>query len=69
MRLHVALAFGRTSYFEQAVPPEPFEHGVRMPIRTGQDGLVRVPDGPGLGVDLDDTTIEQATIALVTASA
>lgn len=67
--LHVALAFGRTSYFEQAVPPEPFEHGVRAPIRTGQDGLVRVPDGPGLGVDLDDAAIEQATIALVTASA
>ena len=36
--LQVALAFGRTSYFEQAVPPEPFEHGVRTPIRTGQDG-------------------------------
>jgi L-alanine-DL-glutamate epimerase-like enolase superfamily enzyme len=67
--LQVALAFGRTSYFEQAVPPEPFEHGVRDPIRTGQDGLVHPPDGPGLGVELDDEAIEDATISLVTASA
>lgn len=67
--LHVALAFGRTTYFEQAVPPEPFEHGVRAPIRTGQDGLVHPPEGAGLGVELDDGDIEEATIALVTASA
>ena len=67
--LHVALAFGRTSYFEQAVPPEPFEHGVRTPIRTGQDGSVHPPDAPGLGIALDDDAIDDATIALVTASA
>lgn len=67
--LHVASAFGRTSYFEQAVPEAPFEHGVRTPIRTGQDGLVHAPDGPGLGIELDDAAIEDATIALVTASA
>jgi L-alanine-DL-glutamate epimerase-like enolase superfamily enzyme len=67
--LHTALAFGRTTYFEQAVPPEPFEHGVRRPIRTGADGLVHAPGGPGLGVELDDAAIEEATIALATASA
>jgi L-alanine-DL-glutamate epimerase-like enolase superfamily enzyme len=67
--LHTALAFGRTTFFEQAVPPEPFEHGVRQPIRTGEDGLVHAPDGPGLGVELDDAAVEDATIALVTASA
>lgn len=67
--LHVALAFGRTTYFEQAMPPEPFEHGVREPIRTGLDGLVHGPEGPGLGVELDDRAVDDATIALVTASA
>jgi L-alanine-DL-glutamate epimerase-like enolase superfamily enzyme len=67
--LHTALAFGRTTYFEQAVPPEPFEHGVRQPIRTEADGLVHAPDGPGLGVELDDAAVEEATIALATASA
>jgi L-alanine-DL-glutamate epimerase-like enolase superfamily enzyme len=67
--LHTALAFGRTTYFEQAVPPEPFEHGVVRPIRTGADGLVHAPEGPGLGVELDDPAVDHATIALVTASA
>jgi L-alanine-DL-glutamate epimerase-like enolase superfamily enzyme len=67
--LHTALAFGRTTYFEQAVPPEPFEHGVRTTIRTGDDGLVHAPDGPGLGIEIDDRAVEQATIALASASA
>ncbi len=66
--LHTALAFGRTTYFEQAVPPEPFEHGVRTTIRTEHDGLVHAPDGPGLGIEIDDTAVEQATIALVTSA-
>jgi L-alanine-DL-glutamate epimerase-like enolase superfamily enzyme len=67
--LHVALAFGRTTYFEQAVPPEPFEHAVRDPIRTSSDGVVHAPSGPGLGIELDDRAIRDATIALATASA
>jgi L-alanine-DL-glutamate epimerase-like enolase superfamily enzyme len=67
--LHVPLAFGRTSFFEKAVPPEPFEHGVRRPLRTGQDGLVHAPEGPGLGIELDDETIDDATIAVATAVA
>ena len=64
--LHTALAFGRTTYFEQAVPPEPFEHGVRNQIRTGADGCVRVPEGPGLGIDLDDDAVAAATLDIVT---
>ena len=65
--LHTALAFGRTTYFEQAVPTEPFEHGVGNPIRTGRDGCVRVPDGPGLGIDLDDEAVAAATLDIVRA--
>ena len=60
--LHVALAFGRTSYFEQAVPMEPFAYGAVDPIVTSADGTVHLPAGPGLGVDLDDEAIERATI-------
>ncbi len=30
---------------------------------------MRPPDGPGLGIDLDDAALEEATIALATASA
>ena len=67
--LHAALAFGRTSYFEQAVPPEPFEHGVVRPLRTGLDGSIEVTDRPGLGIDLDDATLATATLGLIRAGA
>lgn len=56
--LQVALAFGRTSYFEQAVPVEPFEHGVADVLRTGTDGLVHAPAAPGLGIGLDEAAID-----------
>ena len=69
VNLHVALAHGRTGYFEHAVPPAPFEHGVRNPIRTGQDGVVHAPQGDGLGIELDDEAIQRATIARVIAGA
>ncbi len=57
--LHVALAFGRTTYFEQAVPVEPFEHGVADVLNTGADGLVNAPADPGLGIGLDEDAIER----------
>jgi L-alanine-DL-glutamate epimerase-like enolase superfamily enzyme len=65
--LHAALAFGMTSFFEQAVPPEPFEHGVREPIRTGSDGRVHVSRGTGLGIEVDDAAIEAVTLGMLRA--
>jgi L-alanine-DL-glutamate epimerase-like enolase superfamily enzyme len=67
VNLQVALAFDRTSFFEQPIPPEPYEHGVVHRIRTGDDGIARVPDGPGLGVDLDPAALDRATIGVVAA--
>jgi L-alanine-DL-glutamate epimerase-like enolase superfamily enzyme len=63
--LHVALAFGRTTYFEQAVPMEPWEYGARNPLHTRPDGRIEVPDGPGLGIELDQGAIDAATIGIV----
>lgn len=57
--LQVALAFGRTTYFEQAVPVEPFEHGVVDVLRTGSDGLVHAPSGLGLGIGLNEDAIDR----------
>ncbi|HEY8018841.1 MAG TPA: enolase C-terminal domain-like protein [Actinomycetota bacterium] len=65
--LHLALAYGRTTYFEQPVPPEPWEHAVLNPIRTGPDGIARCPVGPGLGIELDEAALDRATIARVVA--
>lgn len=64
--LQVALAFGRTTFFEQAVPVEPFEHGVSDVLRTGSDGLVHAPAGPGLGIGLDEAAIDEIAFERLT---
>jgi L-alanine-DL-glutamate epimerase-like enolase superfamily enzyme len=61
--LHVMLAFGRTSFFERAVPAEEFAFGVTTPITMDTDGTVEALDAPGLGVTLDDDTIASAMLA------
>ena len=61
--LHVMLAFGRTSFFERAVPSAEFEFGVTTPITMDAGGTVGVLDAPGLGVTLDDDAIASAVLA------
>ncbi len=61
--LHVMLAFGRTSFFERAVPSAEFEFGVTTPITMDADGTVGALDAPGLGVTLDDDAIASAVLA------
>ena len=61
--LHVMLAFGRTSFFERAVPSGEFEFGVTTPITMDSAGMVGALDAPGLGVTLDDDAIASAVLA------
>ena len=61
--LHVMLAFGRTSFFERAVPSEEFAFGVTTPIAMDAAGTVGALDAPGLGVALDDDAIASAVLA------
>ena len=61
--LHVMLAFGRTSFFERAVPSAEFEFGVTTPITMDAAGTVGVLEAPGLGVALDDDAIASAVLA------
>ena len=60
--LHLMLATGLSTYFEQAVPWEPYEYGMHGVIRTQADGHVSAPAGPGLGVEIDWDAMEAATI-------
>lgn len=49
------LEFDRSEHpFRQAVVCEPPEH---------ENGIVRVPDGPGLGIEIDRRGIERFAIA------
>jgi L-alanine-DL-glutamate epimerase-like enolase superfamily enzyme len=59
--LHMAQAFANVSYFELAYPVEPWEYGVVNPVRPNADGMVRAPDGDGLGVVMDWDAIEAMT--------
>jgi L-alanine-DL-glutamate epimerase-like enolase superfamily enzyme len=61
--LHVALAFGRTSFVERAVPTAEFDWGVTTPIAMTPDGTIGIEeDRPGLGVELDAEAIERAVL-------
>ncbi len=59
--LHVMQAFPNVKYFELAYPVEPYEYGVVNPVRPDAAGMVRAPDGDGLGVALDWEAIDAIT--------
>jgi len=56
--LHVMQAFANVSYFELAYPVEPWEYGVVNPVRPDAAGMVRAPEGDGLGLVMDWEAIE-----------
>jgi L-alanine-DL-glutamate epimerase-like enolase superfamily enzyme len=60
--LHVALAFDNCTYYEQAVPYESYEYGMKDVIRIQPDGYVLAPEGPGLGVQVDWGAMNKAMI-------
>lgn len=61
--LHMMCACNNCTYFEQNFPYEPFEIAAKTHIRTNKDGYVLVPQGPGLGIELDWDEIERLCIA------
>ena len=63
--LHLMLATGNCSFFEQAMPFEPFEFAMIDVIRPGPDGLVRAPTRPGLGLRVDWAAMEAAAFHVV----
>src|SRR5262249_54411006 len=60
--LHLMLAYRNCTYFEQPVPYRAFEFGMVDTIRTGADGFVQAPSGPGLGVRVDWPAMNSATL-------
>jgi L-alanine-DL-glutamate epimerase-like enolase superfamily enzyme len=60
--LNLMLGTGISSYFEQAVPYEPYEYGMNETIRTGSDGYVTAPEGAGLGYEVNWDAMEAAVI-------
>jgi L-alanine-DL-glutamate epimerase-like enolase superfamily enzyme len=63
--LHVSCAIRNCEYFEILIPQEPFSFGVKNPIAIDSEGMVTVPDTPGLGAEIDFDLLENNLICKV----
>jgi len=61
--LHVMCSMKNCDFFEWALPEWLWEYGVKENIRLDDEGFVHVPEGPGLGLDVDKEYINSHTIA------
>ena len=64
--LHVTMAIKNCEFFEVLLPDGAQKYGLEQDIVVGRDGLVHVPNGPGLGVAIDFKLIERKKIAVLT---
>ena len=60
--LHLMLAHPNCSYYEQPLPYETFEYGMKQVLRTRGDGCVHAPGPPGLGLEVDWPAMQAATV-------
>ena len=64
VNLHLGAAVANNSYFETLWPHDLFEFGLKEKIEV-VDGMARLPQGPGLGIDLDWDFIDRATFKIL----
>lgn len=64
VNLHCGAAISNNTYFELLLPTEAFDFGLAEPIPI-RDGEAVLPDGPGLGIDLDWDFIEDSTLEVL----
>jgi L-alanine-DL-glutamate epimerase-like enolase superfamily enzyme len=62
VNLHLNGSVGNSSYLELLWPTDPFAFGLKSPLPI-TDGVARMPEGAGLGIDLDWDLIDNATVA------
>ena len=63
--LHVILAIPNTEYFEVLLPDATQKYGLSEDISVGRDGMVKPPDGPGLGAKIDFDLMERKKTAVL----
>ncbi len=63
--LHVIAAIRNTTFFEVLLPDAAQKYGLEKDITAGRDGMVHVPNGPGLGAAIDFELIERKKIAVL----
>lgn len=60
--LHVSCAAKNCEYFELFAPHESWYFPLRKPLDIDAEGFVHLPEGPGLGVDIDWDLVDDATL-------
>lgn len=61
--LQLGLATRQSSYFELPVPYDAYEFGVENPFRLDKQGLVHLPEAPGLGIAVDWKALDSAVLS------
>lgn len=60
--LHVSCAVRNCEYFELLVPESAFQFPLKFPLPIDDRGMIRVPESPGLGSEVDWDAIDNTTI-------
>ncbi len=63
--LHVIASIRNTEFFEVLLPDAAQKYGLEQDIVVGRDGLVQVPNGPGLGATIDFALIDRKKITVL----
>ena len=63
--LHVILAIPNTEYFEVLLPDSTQKYGLVQDLEVDRDGMVRPPDGPGLGAKIDFELIKRKQVEVL----
>jgi L-alanine-DL-glutamate epimerase-like enolase superfamily enzyme len=63
--LHVACAVRNSEYFELFVPEDTFQLPMKQSLRDfmDTDGRIHVPEGPGLGIDIDWDLVDRTCVS------
>jgi L-alanine-DL-glutamate epimerase-like enolase superfamily enzyme len=65
--LHVSCAIRNCEFFEYFVPEENFRFPLRDPLPIDANGVIQVPEKPGLGVELDWDAVDRMCVSHRTA--
>jgi L-alanine-DL-glutamate epimerase-like enolase superfamily enzyme len=63
--LHVILAIANSEYFEVLLPDATQKYGLAEDLSVDGNGMVKPPDGPGLGAQIDFDLIKRKTTAVL----
>ncbi|MEM0915089.1 MAG: enolase C-terminal domain-like protein [Planctomycetota bacterium] len=63
VNLHCNAAIKNSEFFEVLLPTSYYDFGLKEPIKI-EDGHAVLPDGPGLGIELDWDLIDDCTVAV-----